>query len=334
MYSIHHISAEQWLKTLPTNSRDGGISDFPYGLSFMGRKWDYDLPSVEALTEYYRVLKPGAFLLGFSSSRTYHRLACRLEDVGFEIRDCIMWLYGSGFPKSLNISKAFTKISKEDIAALWKGWGSCLKPAYEPIVVAMKPLEGTFVQNAEKYGVAGLNIDECRIEYKDEKDYKQATSERVNAANHNIDRTKYNKVSDAIQFKKNRGSKNGRYPANLLVSDDNIGGASRFYYCAKACPSDRNYGLKGRKNIHPTVKPLKLTRYLARLIKTPFADAQYINPYSGSGTEMMGFILEGMNVEGCEMELNSFNDSSERCAFAFEEANKIMVEQELFKEAV
>lgn len=357
---IYHTKAEDWLKTLLDNSKDGCISDFPYGLKFMGKKWDYDLPSVEALTELYRVLKPGAFVLGFSSSRTYHRLAVRLEDIGFELRDCIMWLYGSGFPKSLDISKAFAKAGKEHIVELWKGWGTCLKPAYEPIVVAMKPLDGTFIQNAESHGVAGLNIEECRIDYQNDTDKNTACAERPKM----YDRGEVFKGS--FQDRTVRGNPEGRFPSNVILSENaaseldqqtgilksgakkptdnrnygehipnNVlgkytiipcdypaseGGASRFFYVAKASPADRNYGLPNG-NKHPTVKPIKLARYLARLIKTPFPNAKYINPYSGSGTEMIGFILEGMSVEGCEMEERSFNDAQLRIAQAHKDYN-------------
>lgn len=368
---IVHSTAEKWLKTLPDNSRDGCVSDFPYGLKFMGKKWDCQLPSKEAISETFRVLKPGAFLFGYSSPRTYHRLACLIEDAGFEIRDCIMWIYGSGFPKSLDISKAFTKIGNDKLAAIWNGWGSCLKPAYEPIVVAMKPIDGTFTQNAEKYGVGGFNIDGCRIEYENQKDFDVATSERPNGANYKLDRGTYSSHSIGITH---RGCKDGRYPSNLIVSEEtaiemdnqtgvlndcvnrmdkvhygnngsiispthkigsttktynDIGGASRFFYCAKSSPSDRNYGLTGKKNPHPTVKPIKLTRYVARLIKTPYADAKYINPYSGSGSDMIGFILEGMNVEGCEMEEQSYLIAKERVAHAISEYDKQNTNTEL-----
>jgi site-specific DNA-methyltransferase (adenine-specific) len=167
------------LKELDDNSVDSIVTDPPYGLSFMGKKWDYDVPSVEIWKECLRVLKPGGHLLSFAGSRTYHRMAVRIEDAGFEIRDQIMWIYGSGFPKSLNIGKAVDKIqgNEREVGKLkfkggtqlgvinddnwkpkdvyeskgnteWEGWGTALKPAHEPIVMARKPLsEKTVVDN-------------------------------------------------------------------------------------------------------------------------------------------------------------------------------------------
>ena len=191
------------LKKLPDNSVDSIVSDPPYGLSFMGKKWDYDVPSVEFWKEVYRVLKPGGHVLSFGGTRTYHRMVVNIEDAGFEIRDQVMWLYGSGFPKSHNISKAISKINGEDVkvskafvvtgnldnnkqkglvnsgqtkaedfrhiptteeAIKYEGWGTALKPANEPICVARKPLsEKTIAENVIKWGTGGINIDGCRI---------------------------------------------------------------------------------------------------------------------------------------------------------------------------
>lgn len=144
------------MKTFPDNHFTSIITDPPYGLHFMGKGWDYGIPNKEYWKEALRICKPGAMLLSFGGTRTYHRLACEIEDAEWEIRDCVMWVYGSGFPKSHNFGK---QMSDE-----WKGYGTALKPAYEPIIFCMKPLDGTFAQNAEKWGVAGLNIDACRIE--------------------------------------------------------------------------------------------------------------------------------------------------------------------------
>src|SRR5574343_192464 len=142
------------LRTLPGNSVDSIVTDPPYGLSFMGKKWDYDVPSTEIWQECLRVLKPGGHLLSFFGTRTYHRGVVRIEDAGFEIRDQIQWIYGSGFPKSHNL--------KDE----WQGWGTALKPANEPIVVARKPLEKglTIAENVLKWGCGAINIDECRVE--------------------------------------------------------------------------------------------------------------------------------------------------------------------------
>ena len=191
------------LPTLAENSVDAILTDPPYGLEFMGKDWDHGVPGVPFWAAALRVAKPGAMLLAFGGTRTHHRLACGIEDAGWEIRDCIMWVYGSGFPKSLDISKAIDKAAgaerevlgkrvtgaaytraarrnanqgfesgqtecsitapATDLARLWQGWGTALKPAWEIIIVAMKPLDGTFAANAEKWGVAGLNVDGCRV---------------------------------------------------------------------------------------------------------------------------------------------------------------------------
>ncbi len=185
------------LKELPENSVDAIITDPPYGLSFMGKKWDYDVPSVEIWAECLRVLKPGGYLLAFAGTRTQHRMAVRIEDAGFEIRDMIAWIYGSGFPKSLNIGKAVDKLQGVEVEKGeafnvvggttasnggskfrsdhpdyikykaqndFDGWGTSLKPALEPITVARKPLgEKTVAENCLKWGVGGINIDGCRV---------------------------------------------------------------------------------------------------------------------------------------------------------------------------
>jgi len=176
------------LKTMDNNSIDSCVTDPPYGLSFMGKSWDYDVPQKKVWEEVFRVLKPGAHLLAFFGSRTYHRGVVQIEDAGFEIRDQIMWLYGSGFPKSHNIGKAIDKdmgtvypkntiVSdnnsmsggnytrhtieiQNELAKQWDGWGTALKPAHEPIVVARKPITQTVAKNVLEYGTGALNIDE------------------------------------------------------------------------------------------------------------------------------------------------------------------------------
>jgi site-specific DNA-methyltransferase (adenine-specific) len=211
---LYHGDCLDVLKELEMNSIDSIVTDGPYGLSFMGKKWDYDVPSVEIWQECLRVLKPGGHLLAFAGSRTYHRMAVRIEDAGFDIRDQIMWIYGSGFPKSHNIGKSIDKMQgnsrqvvgeevgtyKLDNAiknagvlgkmnqkltddgyeiktitkgnSIGEGWGTALKPAHEPIVMARKPIEGTVAENTLQYGVGGLNIDGTRIGYVNDYDKK------------------------------------------------------------------------------------------------------------------------------------------------------------------
>lgn len=181
------------MKSMPDNSIDSIVTDPPYGLSFMAKKWDYDVPTVAIWQECLRVLKPGGHLLAFAGTRTQHRMAVRIEDAGFEIRDMIAWVYGSGFPKSLDVSKAIDKnagfwrgkageVTSENgamsggnyertqkgdpvtAAAAWEGWGTALKPALEPITLARKPLIGTVAENVLTHGTGALNIDGCRVE--------------------------------------------------------------------------------------------------------------------------------------------------------------------------
>ena len=161
MINLHNLDCREALRTLEECSVDSIVTDPPYGLSFMGKTWDYDVPSVEIWTECLRVLKPGGHLLAFSGTRTYHRMVCAIEDAGFEIRDQIGWVYGSGFPKSLDVSKAIDKAAGAE--RQWEGWGTALKPAWEPIVVARKPLIGTVAANVLAHGTGALNIDGCRV---------------------------------------------------------------------------------------------------------------------------------------------------------------------------
>jgi site-specific DNA-methyltransferase (adenine-specific) len=168
------------MKDMADDSVDSIVTDPPYGLEFMGKKWDYDVPSVEIWEECFRVLKPGGHLLCFGGSRTYHRLAVNIEDAQFTIRDQIQWLYGSGFPKNHSVSLAMDKaagMKRTEVigtrlidkapatpeAKQWDGWGTALKPAHEPIVMARKPIEGTVAENVLEHGTGAINIDNCRI---------------------------------------------------------------------------------------------------------------------------------------------------------------------------
>jgi DNA modification methylase len=298
------------LKELEDNSVDSIVTDPPYGLSFMNKKWDYDVPSTDIWMECLRVLKPGGHLLSFSGSRTYHRMVVRIEDAGFEIRDQIMWVYGSGFPKSHNIGKAVDKLQGNEREVVgpskyndrrpnppqselykqgghqeivtkgtseWEGWGTALKPAHEPIVMARKPLsEKTVAENVLRWGTGGLNIDDCRIEYNDDKPHSVST-EREGGNSWNKD---YQRTEDW------EPNNTGRWPANIIfdeeagqvldqqsgiskstpdkritktptgemfgtgkiTSHNDKGGASRFFYCPKASKKDRDEGMDGFEN--------------------------------------------------------------------------------------
>jgi site-specific DNA-methyltransferase (adenine-specific) len=264
------------LKTLADNSVDSIVTDPPYGLSFMGKKWDYDVPSVEIWAECLRVLKPGGYLLAFAGTRTQHRMAVRIEDAGFEIRDMIAWVYGSGFPKSHDVSKAIDKAAgavgkiigertfgktstgqnngwntnhvaatgRQDIRApatesarKWQGWGTALKPALEPITVARKPLIGTVAENVLAHGTGGMNVDGCRVGTETITQHGRVDSENIAMSGRN-----YAEAAGRAW--------EGRWPANLIHdgSEDVLaltGDAARFFYCAKTSKKDRDEGLDG-----------------------------------------------------------------------------------------
>ena len=145
------------LKQYPDNHFDSIVTDPPYGIDFLGKDWDCNVGALETYQECLRVLKPGGYMLAFSAARTYHHLAYTVERAGFDIRDQIMWIYSSGFPKSQDIGKSIDRTNKKQNTTvdseLWSGWGTCLKPAHEPIVLAQKPTRLSFAQNCQKYGV-------------------------------------------------------------------------------------------------------------------------------------------------------------------------------------
>jgi len=295
---------------------------------FMGKTWDGGGVSFDPETwlSVLEAAKPGAMLLSFGGTRTWHRIAAAIEDAGWEIRDTICWLYGSGFPKSLNIGKSAGR-------AEWEGWGTALKPAFEPIIVAMKPLDGTFAENALAHGVAGLNIDGCRI---GENPGYRYNADKNGTTFHGQQGERIRQTADkkGAQFIE---STKGRWPANLILDDEaaalldeqsgktvsraaprggtspnpmswgqvradgqemaghtDSGGASRFFYCAKASCSERGEG-----NDHPTVKPLALMRYLCRLTKTP-SGGLVLDPFMGSGSTLLAARLEGRPCIGIE----------------------------------
>tara|TARA_R110000744_G_scaffold296665_1_gene406557 strand:- start:1239 stop:2627 length:1389 start_codon:yes stop_codon:yes gene_type:complete len=434
---------------------DACVTDPPYGLSFMGKAWDYDVPGTDIWTRVHDVLKPGGHLLSFFGSRTYHRGVIPIEDAGFEIRDQLMWIYGSGFPKSLDVSKAITKttgiktiilikkwllveinkctksiakinaecafsassytkhtdgndragrdtwhlllpnptkwkimrdvigfsdtwdmeieqlynIKHKSTAALksnpeiygtysgeetdynltpkakqWEGWGTALKPAHEPIVMARKPFKGTVANNVLEHGTGGINIDGCRV----------GTDESLSGGSGRIGgfagKTQGGELSDY----KVLGNEQGRFPANVMHDgsesvQDVFGDKSRYFYCAKASKKDRDEGLdmidekamawgnqakadgdstkhnqvQMRKNTHPTVKPTELMRYLCRLV-TPKGGV-IVDPFMGSGSTGKAAIAEGFGFVGIEMDEDYFEIACARIEAAHKQKS-----QELF----
>ena len=262
----------------PAKDRDGLYQRQATG--FMGKEWDGgDIAFRKETWELaMKLLKPGGHLLAFSASRNYHRMAVAIEDAGFEIRDQIMWIYGSGFPKSHNLGD---------------GWGTALKPAHEPIVMARKFIEGTNKQNKEKYGTGGLNIDGCRIE----------TDEKLNIGSNNRENGVVN-----FGMKDNKDSQKqnelGRYPANLIhngLQED----WARYFYCPKTSSAER-----GSNNTHPTVKPQELMKYLCRLV-TPKGGV-VLDPFMGSGSTGMAAKDEGFDFIGIEKEKEYFEIAEAR----------------------
>lgn len=310
----------------------------------MGKEWDHGVPGVEFWTEAMRVAKPGAHLLAFGGTRTFHRLAVAIEDAGWEIRDCVMWVYGSGFPKSHDVSKAIDKslgamrnvdlhtkratknrhafsdscaavrcslcgnsrngtscrcplpAPVTDSARKWEGWGTALKPAWEPIIVARKPFVGTVAENVVRYGTGAMNVEWCRVSGTDH------VGNWTNARSTNIGAGKYVNPEQSHRVDLSSYAPSGRWPANLIhdgseeVSDP-LGSAARFFYCAKASKADRDDGCEG--NHHPTVKPTDLMAYLCRLVTPP--GGTVLDPFTGSGSTGRGAMREGFNFIGFEL---------------------------------
>lgn len=339
------------MKGMADNSIDFCVTDPPYGLNFMGKKWDDSVPNIDIWTEALRICKPGAHLAAFGGSRTHHHLMLALEKAGWKIRDVIMWLHGQGFNKGLNIGK---HVSEFD------GYNTSLKPSYEPIILCMKPLDGTFAQNAEKWGLAGINIDDCRIPGS----WKRSTTHRDDIRGGSF----IKESPKTIECSPQESNAKGRYPSNVILDEETAqqldqqsgvsksgkngwnptekesgifkgkkripypghndsGGASRFFYTAKASPSERNRGLEGmplkeesdcygqfegdgrgrqiehqpRANNHPTVKPLALMRYIIKLLAPP-GNPTCLDCFAGSGTTLLVCKELGINCIGIEKE--------------------------------
>ena len=374
--TIYHGDLREVLPSLPSVV-DHVVTDPPYGLSFMERGWDQAVPGPDYWRAIRAVCKPGALLLAFGGTRTYHRLTCAIEDAEWEIRDCLMWLHGQGFPKAADVGKMIDKAAgaerevlgpmvyagghvqnhgggkqgfhewkaqgvqmvdapATDAAKKWTGWANALKPAWEPIVLAMKALDGTQAHNALTWGVAGMNIDACRIscdsrplrvvaplrpevEYcgnalQGRKDGSLGSSKAVGEtavgrwpANLLLDEEVAHQLdaqtgtltsgSDCIRTKAGDGYHGGMGKAgDVQVSYGDSGGASRFFYCGKATKKERGEG-----NDHPTVKPLTLMQYLLTLLSTP-TGGLILDPFAGSGTTALAARDLGRSCVGVELD--------------------------------
>ncbi|MHA1482099.1 MAG: DNA-methyltransferase [Candidatus Heimdallarchaeaceae archaeon] len=412
---------EQLKTQLKTKPRTDGRKVPATGLSMRAGQYDFSIKGLigfqkwfqQISKEFLRVLKPGGFLLSFGGTRTYHRLVCGIEDAGFEIRDTIMWLYGSGFPKSLNIGKQIDKIQGNEREVLgkmpytsqdirgnayeserakqrerirqdltkgnseWEGWGTALKPACEPIVVARKPLsEKNVALNVLKWGTGGINVSGCRVEYTGK------TDPRTFGGTWKTDKCAKNVYEGGYEGTNQEVSTQGRFPANIILDEEagrmldeqsgvtksgkvveekdryngesntdflrgitnlnnqhgDKGGASRFFYCAKASKSERNLGCEEmeqkdsryednsaksleifsnqytessgnptgrgitskRANNHPTVKPIALMEYLIKLVSRE--GAIILDPFLGSGTTAIACLKLNRKFIGIEKE--------------------------------
>ncbi|AVO22374.1 DNA methylase [Mycobacterium phage Smeagol] len=326
------------LTELEDASVDAILTDPPYELAFMGKKWDNSgiAFDVEMWEQCLRVLKPGGHLLAFGGSRTWHRLTVAIEDAGFEIRDSIAWLYGSGFPKSLNVSKAIDKAAgAEREVRQWQGWSTALKPSFEPIVVARKPLVGTVAANVLEHGTGALNIDACRVGTADklvrpeiQRHDNEVLGKGLGAGtqvepggrwptNVVLDETQAAELDAQSGISTSRAGKRnapkdagifGAYAGNDpdRMGHDDSGGASRFFpvfkYQAKAPTKERPSYVNedGAKVAHSTVKPLALMRWLVKLVTPP--GGVVLDPFAGSGTTVEACLLEGFDCIAIENE--------------------------------
>jgi site-specific DNA-methyltransferase (adenine-specific) len=332
---IYNCDCIEGMRELPADSVDAIVTDPPYGLSFMGKEWDHGVPGEQFWVEALRVAKPGAHLLAFGGTRTYHRLACAIEDAGWEVRDCLGWLYGSGFPKSMNVSKAIDKSLGTDAAKQWQGWGTCLKPAWEPIIMARKPIKGTVAACVLEHGTGAINIDACRV----------GTDTMINQpAGNKAGGNSLNMSVKGMPENVDPTVSHGRFPANIIHDGseevlavfpetgksrksfnvnrkdteniamsgrnyarhtdeegyDDSGSAARFFYCAKASKKDRGEG-----NSHPTVKPQALMQYLIRLVTQE--GAIVLDPFLGSGSTAVAAVSIERHYIGYELSPEYFD---------------------------
>ena len=281
----------------------------------------------EAMTpvfgEALRVAKPGAYLLAFGSPRTFHRLACAIEDAGWMPRDTIMWVYSQGYPKGLNVSKAFERRGDTELAERWAGWNSQLKPAFEPILVAQKPLDGTIVHNVSEWGVGAMNIDACRVP--SEQGGGRFPANLVHDGSDEVrscfPEAKGQQGDLRAGIPKRTGVCYGDFPPTnehmKRVESDTS--AARFFYCAKATKKDRNSG--GVTNDHVSVKPNALMRWLVRLVCPQ--GGMVLDPFMGSGSTGVACMQEGMSFVGVEMDPHYCDIAKARIDAAFWEQRQM-----------
>ena len=364
------------LKTFPENHFDSIVTDPPYGIDFLGKAWDSDTGSLETYQECLRVLKPGGHILAFSAARTYHHLATTIERAGFEIRDQIMWIYSSGFPKSQDVGRQLHKkangkpdkqrfdpaimiqtgnnfkhpntgklyralpdingnklaqshegnkygVVYEEVIVVdnpWSGWGTQLKPAHEPIVMARKPLsEKNIAANCEKYGTGAINIDAARVG-DDPMIVRHLKKDDGKAFTHHGDGKKNWDTYEDV------GTVDGRFPANVIGE---IPDYQKYFYCPKVSRAERHighempppmfgnvegaYGPDGNRmavgldartgnvgNNHPTVKPIELMKYLIKLVTPP--GGTVLDPFNGSGSTGCAAVELDYEYTGLELD--------------------------------
>jgi site-specific DNA-methyltransferase (adenine-specific) len=348
-WRAHNANNLDAIKDLADNSIDSIVTDPPYEIFFHQAKWDNNGQAYneQLWRECLRVLKPGGHLIAFGATRTIHRTTSAIEASGFEIRDMINWLYFTGFPKNHDISKAIdnhfgaqrkvigqkhkqnsfdsnndkfsinnhefeqkiiniTAPSTQE-AQQWSGFGTALKPAQEPAVLARKPIEqGTIAKQVLSTGTGALNIDGCRFGYGDE--CWVGPQETVKNMVGQLRGTIGHKLREIHRINNTPPNPLGRWPANI-------------YQCAKPSRAERDAGLEHLdgdiKNVHPTVKPIKLMRWLCRLITPP--NGTVLDPFAGSGTTLAAAILEGFDVIGFELTAEYMPIIEGRCKWAVEE---------------